>query len=80
MSYLEEAAAELRKARGDNEKRAAEAGRMHTGMAAIRADTLREVNARRIEISAGLTRLAAIEAGLPPCLGHVGGGDKDAPE
>ena len=54
MSYLEDAAAELRKA--------AEAiDRSSIGAAAWTSERLR--------IADGYTRLAAIEAGLPPCLG-----------
>ena len=66
MTYLEEAAAELRKARDDNEKRAREASRMHTGQEQEKEAILAEVGARRMEIAAVFAALAAIEAGLPP--------------
>jgi hypothetical protein len=66
-AYLEEAAAELRKARADNDRRATFAEELATaklpGSAEIRAET----SARSLEIAEGFTRLAAIEAGLPPC-------------
>jgi hypothetical protein len=67
MTYLEEAAEQLRAARDGNEERAREVPALR-GADAI--DVLAEVNARRMEIAAAFTRLAAIEAGLPPCLGH----------
>jgi hypothetical protein len=70
MSYLEDAAAELCKARHDNEGRARDAGEMHSGMAVTAAAISAEVNTRRVELAAGFARLAAIEAGLAPCLGH----------
>jgi hypothetical protein len=61
MSYLDEAAAELRKAREDNERRfgslpSLEAAEVPT--LEIRA----EINARRMEIADGFIRIAAIEA------------------
>jgi hypothetical protein len=34
------------------------------------------VNRNRAGYAAGLTRIAAIEAGLPPCLGHDSAGDE----
>ena len=71
MTYLEDAAAQLYAARDDNDSRARDAADMHAGMAVTALTIRAEVNARRIEIAAGFTRLAAIEAGLPPCLGHA---------
>jgi hypothetical protein len=59
--YLEEAASELRKARADNEKRAAELDDMEAkGHAADRAP----VNDRRLQIAGGFIALAAIEEGV----------------
>jgi hypothetical protein len=72
MTYLEDAAAQLYAARDDNDERARDAADMCTGMAAAALAIGAEVNARRMEIAAGFTRLAAIEAGLPPCLGGHG--------
>ena len=66
MTYLEDAAAELFKARDTNEKRAQRAATMHSGEQQEAGVILREVNARRMEIAAGFAVLAAIEAGLPP--------------
>ena len=67
MTYLEDAAAELAKARDDNEKRAAFAAELDEMKRPDQAaDVRREVNARRMEIAAGFAVLAAIEAGLPP--------------
>jgi hypothetical protein len=71
MTYLEDAAAELYKARDDNEKRAVTAEEMLPSMRVTAQHLLAEVNGRRMEIAAGFTRLAAIQAGLPPCLGHA---------
>jgi hypothetical protein len=71
MTYLEDAAALLYKARDDNEKRAVTAEEMLPGMRVTALPVLAEVNGRRVELAAGFTRLAAIQAGLPPCLGHA---------
>jgi hypothetical protein len=61
--YLEDAAAELRKARDANERRAElipslAAGSMPTG------EVAREVNDRRMEIAAAFTRLAECQAAM----------------
>ena len=65
--YLDEAAAELRKARAANEKRALRAAEMET--AGMRTDDIRrEVAIRNMELADGFTRLAAIERGLPPAM------------
>lgn len=62
--YLEEAAAELRKARDDNERRAS-----LTPPLVPAGEIAAEVNRRRLEIAEGFTRLAAIDRNLnlPPC-------------
>jgi hypothetical protein len=65
-TYLEEAAAELRTARDGNEKREREAGRMDSGREQEKQVILARVAARRMEIAAAFTALAAIDAGLPP--------------
>lgn len=59
--YLEEAAAELRKARDANDKRHARASADRFG-----GLDLEEARAERMEIAAAFTRLAAIERGLLP--------------
>jgi hypothetical protein len=64
MTYLEAAAAELRKASEANDKHAADPDKYD------RATRRREAHAERMRIADAYTRLAAIEAGLPPCLGH----------
>ena len=65
--YLEQAAAELANAREVNEKRWERAAQVRDadphGADALEA----EAAARSMEIAEGYTRLAAIEAGLPPC-------------
>ena len=69
MTYLEDAAAELEKAREANEQRF----KVVLSLAEAKVPTLEmraEVDDRRMEIAEGFTRLAAIEAGLPPCY-HV---------
>jgi hypothetical protein len=40
---------------------------MHSGQRREAGVILGRVNDRRLEIAEGFTRLAAIEAGLPPC-------------
>lgn len=73
MTLLEEAAAELRKAREANEKHAKSAAALAARYAAdVDPGTAAEIGDRRMEIADGFTRLAAIEAGLPPCCctGH----------
>ena len=67
--YLNEAAAELRKARESNERRFGLIPSLAAGNLAT-ADVLREVNDRRMDLAEGFTRLAAIERGLPPCCHH----------
>lgn len=64
MTYLEEAAAELRKAREANEKCA---GTHRSWLTETDVPVIVEVNDRRMELAAAFTALAAIEAGLPPC-------------
>lgn len=64
-TYLEEAAAELRKAREANDRLAADPDRFDRG------SRRREAHAERIRIAAGFERLAAIEKGLPPCCCRV---------
>jgi hypothetical protein len=64
MTYLEEAAAELRKARDANDRKAADPDRFD------RASRAEAVRAERLRIAAGFERLAAIERGLPPCSCH----------
>lgn len=69
-ALLEEAAAELRKARDANDRyrgRMAEV-RSYNPVAADALDA--EAADRSMEIAAGFTRLAAIQAGLPPCCRH----------
>ncbi len=61
MDYLEEAADLLRKARDDNEKRAALVPSLRDGNLPTR-EILAEVNTRRMEIADGFMRLAAIQA------------------
>ena len=65
---LEEAAAELRKAREVNERRFRSLPSLAAGdvPAEELARILAEVNTRRMEIAERFTRLAAIERGLPP--------------
>ena len=65
--YLESAAAELRKARDANEARATELDEMETMKLSVPPGDRQPVNDRRMEIAEAFTRLAAIEAGLPPC-------------
>jgi hypothetical protein len=60
MSYLEDAAAELGKARDDNERRYAD---LENHLPAQRPEILAGVNARRMEIADGFIRIAAIAAG-----------------
>lgn len=60
-NYLEDAAAELRKARDANDKRFAVASSDRFGAA-----DLRQVHEQRMAIAAAFTRLAAIERGLLP--------------
>jgi hypothetical protein len=69
MTYLQEAAEQLRTARDGNEKRRELAAELAAGNQPVQ-DILRETASRSMEIAAAFTRLAAIEARLPPCLGH----------
>lgn len=62
MTYLEEAADQLRKARAANETRADLAVKLKEAKQPT-VDILREVNDRRMELAAAFTRLAEIEAG-----------------
>jgi len=62
-AYLEEAAALLRAARDDNEKRAETAADLKAATLPF-MDVLAEVNARRLEIAQCFTALAAIERGV----------------
>jgi hypothetical protein len=64
MTHLEEAAAELRKAREANDRRAADPDPFG------RPSRQAEVHAERLRIAAGFERLAAIDRGLPPCCCH----------
>ena len=64
-ALLEEAAAELRKARESNENRVRIADAMHKG------DLLAEINKRRMELGWAFLAAAAIERGLPPCCHHA---------
>ena len=67
MTYLEDSAAELEKARADNEKRAARIADDYGDLPQYAdrvAEEMTKVNDRRMEIAEGFTRLAAIEAGL----------------
>ena len=65
-AYLAEAAAELRKARDANDKRAGLAEELAAAKLPAR-EILAEVATRNMEIAEGFTRLAAIERNLPPC-------------
>ena len=69
-TYLAEAAEQLRLARAANEERLRVAAAAHSGQREEASRILREANARRMELAEAFTRLAAIEAGLPPCC-HV---------
>lgn len=65
--YLAAAAAELAKARADNEERAGLAAEMtEMKRPAQAAEILAEVNARRMEIAAALIRIAALDRGDGP--------------
>lgn len=66
MTYLEEAAAELRKARESNEKRGSRAELMHSGQVDEKDALLAEVNQRRMELAAAFTVLAEIEQRAVP--------------
>lgn len=70
MTLLEEAADEYRKARADNEARDKLTAETLPPDHALRL----EIRSERLEIARGLSVLAAIEAGLPPCCctGHHG--------
>lgn len=61
--YLEDAAAELRKARDANETRASMAAELAEAKLPA-ADILRDVNDRRMEIAAAFTRLAECQAAV----------------
>ena len=70
MTYDEEAAAKLRKARAANDKRAEVAAELAgTKLPHLKIDA--EVADRSMEIFEGFARLAAIKAGLPPCYHPV---------
>ena len=74
---MEDAAAELEKAREANKQRF----KVVLSLAEAKVPTLEmraEVDERRMEIAEGFTRLAAIEAGLPPCY-HVLRTEQEAP-
>lgn len=62
---LEDAAAELRKARENNEERARFAAELEEAKLPA-GDLRREISDRNMELAAGFTRLAAIERGLLP--------------
>lgn len=64
MTYLEEAAAELRKARETNDRKAEDPDPFG------RPTRAEEVRAERLRIAAGFERLAAIEAGISPYCCH----------
>lgn len=68
--YLDEAAAELRKARDANEKRAVIAAELASARHGGAEEVRREVADRNMEIGAAFERLAAIAAGLAPCCRH----------
>ena len=65
MTYLEESAAELCKAREANDRLAADPDRYTA------ESRRREAYAERLRIAAGFEWLAAIERGLPPCCHHA---------
>ena len=62
--YLNEAAAELRKARSSNEARLNLVAGMHSGQQPDAAQVLAEVNNRRMEIAAAFSRLAECQAAM----------------
>lgn len=67
MTYLEDAAAELAKAREANEERAAKIpGLFERALYDLAEREERETRAERMRIAGDLIVLAAIEAGLPP--------------
>lgn len=82
--YLNEAAAELRKARSSNEARLNLVAGMHSGQQSEAAQVLAEVNARRMEIAAAFTRLAECQAAMlaaarmPDCLAAAAPADPQA--
>jgi hypothetical protein len=63
MTYLEEAAEQLRRARSANDARA---GGVNSWLTEGAVPLLTEVNQRRMEIADGFIRLAAIERAIPP--------------
>jgi hypothetical protein len=67
---LDEAVAELRKARKANEARLDAANAMHSGQDERRTVILREINDRRMELGRAFLAAAAIERSLPPCCHH----------
>ena len=69
--YLEEAAAELRHARDDNDRRREIADEYRDASRKIADRILREAADRSAELAGAFTRLAAIERGLPPCCHHA---------
>ena len=78
MTYDEEAAAELRKARAANDKRAEVAAELAgTKLPHLKIDA--EVADRSMEIFEGFARLAAIKAGLPAVLPPGAAGTRAGP-
>jgi hypothetical protein len=78
-SYLQEAADELRAARDANDRYRGRVAEMRS-YNAVAADALdAETADRSMEIAAAFTRLAAIEAGLPPCCHHAQPGQEPQP-
>jgi hypothetical protein len=77
--YLEDAAAELRKAREVNESRRRTAAYMASkGEDALAAQITREVYTEGMRLAAAFTRLAAIKNGLlPPCQAPVNDADQE---
>ena len=68
MTYLEEAAEQLRRARSANEARA---GSVNSWLTEGAVPVLTEVNQRRMEIADGFIRLAAIERAQVPAEGAL---------
>jgi hypothetical protein len=66
-AYLEQAAAELDKARADNDKRREIAAEAATNNPALAAKILDDVSDRGMEIAEDFIRMAAVERGLPLC-------------
>jgi hypothetical protein len=68
---LDEAVAELRKARDANEARLGTANSMDSGQDARKRVILAEINDRRMALGQAFLAAAAIERGLPPCCHHA---------